>query len=210
MINKEIEEVKLAKEILKKHLEPLKDIPFHWLGEIIWDQKIVEFKNNSFSEELKSAIFFFLSTLKKEGETGKEIRINEKGNKIEKQLRDFLIKENIAIPILNNKGKGKSTGYPDILLKDKEGNYVYLEIKLSQLKNKKQTTRIFYVSKGKTKKVNNDGAHLLLNFYHDQGEIKEITLYDLYNLKLKLKPELNASYKDISDLNDIWNILINK
>ena len=64
----------------------------------------------------------------------------------------------------SEKGKGKATGYPDILVRDCSNRATYLECKIFAHGAPESTMRSFYLSPSESFKVSLDARHLLLAF----------------------------------------------
>lgn len=127
-------------------------------------------------------------------------RINEVGRRIEKEFVEALKTMPLKIKLLS------APGYPNIELRDQYGRVIYLESKAIS-KGWESSLRAFYYTKGH--KIKSDARHLLIAWIVEEESPKywRITganLFDIYNLKLKLKAEFNASYKDLSHSSHLW------
>ena len=99
-------------------------------------------------------------------------------------------------------GKGKSTGYPDILVRDPAARATYLECKIFKHGSPKSTMRSFYLSPSDSFKVSVDARHLLLAFGMRSSPIegsrnswyvpRSFRLVDLHGLLCDVKFEFNA------------------
>ncbi len=99
-------------------------------------------------------------------------------------------------------GKGKSTGYPDILVRDSANRATYLECKIFAHGTAETTMRSFYLSPSESFKVSVDARHLLLAFGMDASPItgsrdstyvpKSYKLIDLHDLPCDVKYEFNS------------------
>lgn len=120
-------------------------------------------------------------------------RINEVGRAIEEEFVQELIKTQLHPELL-----GKA-GYPDMKIIDQYGRVTYLESKAVS-KDWKSSLRAFYYTGGD--KIDSDARHLLIgwNIVEERDKYWRIVgwkLSDLSRLKVKLKAEFNASYKDL-------------
>ena len=121
---------------------------------------------------------------------GKEMRSNECGNYMEGILD--IACNNIISP-KTSKGKLMSSAYPDRELNGE----AYIEVKVFDVDSKNSSFRSFYLST--LDKITKSLPHVLVAFPHKDGVLidTEPEVIDLYNLKLRLKQEFNASNKDI-------------
>jgi hypothetical protein len=97
---------------------------------------------------------------------------------------------------------GKSTGYPDILVKDRKNRSTYVECKIFAHGSAETTMRSFYLSPSESFKVSVDARHLLLAFGMIANQIdgsrdssyipKSYKLIDLHDLLCDVKYEFNS------------------
>ena len=122
-------------------------------------------------------------------------RINENGNFMEKIIQGQ--NPNVISSPLTLLGKGKSSGYPDLLYENKNKNMsAYLEVKVYNLGSENSSFRSFYVST--LDKITKTCPHLVIGFEHKNGILTgEYHVKDLYDLPLKVKIELSASNNDM-------------
>jgi hypothetical protein len=120
----------------------------------------------------------------------KKKRPNECGNYMESILD--IAHANIISP-KTSKGKLMSSAYPDRELKDQ----AYIEVKVFDVNSKDSSFRSFYLST--LDKITKSLPHILVAFSHKDGVLIDTKpeVIDLYDLKLKLKQEFNASNKDL-------------
>jgi hypothetical protein len=127
------EYVKKLEGVIKQMLSPLKNIPFGLVIEALSNHKVIPFNKEDKNDQA------VLETLKQVAKkTADDVnahgilrpRPNEVGNDIEpfveKALNSLGLK---ASTPLTEGGKHKSTGYPDLEFKDKNGRVNYLECK---------------------------------------------------------------------------------
>jgi len=120
-------------------------------------------------------------------------RINEVGRAIEEEFVQELRKTKLYPELL-----GKA-GYPDMKIIDQYGRVTYLESKAVS-KDWTSSLRAFYYTDGS--KIDSDARHLLIgwNIVEERDKYWRIVgwrLSDLSQLKVKLKAEFNASYKEL-------------
>ena len=114
----------------------------------------------------------------------KRRRINEKGNALEKAFPNY------------KQIKLKGYGYPDKAF-NFNNEIVYIELKLFNKNNIKDTNRTFYLSPPLSK-IKSDGYHYLIGFEHENEVLnKKYHIIDLYNLPITLKFEWNTNNKNI-------------
>ncbi len=94
-----------------------------------------------------------------------------------------------------------STGYPDteILF---DGQPIYMELKTSGVVAEKSSYRYFYYTKGS--KIKKSARHLLVTILVEPTgnrvwNVKRFVISDLSKLKVRLKPEFNASRTDLME-----------
>jgi len=99
-------------------------------------------------------------------------------------------------------GKGKSAGYPDILVSDSKKRHTYLECKIFAHGTHDTTMRSFYLSPSESFKVSLDARHLLIAFGMQASPIPgsrdslyiptSYKLIDLHDLPCDVKYEFNS------------------
>lgn len=120
-------------------------------------------------------------------------RPNELGRRIEMELVDKINTSSLSVTRLGEQG------YPDVEIKF-ENITTYMEVKTSA-KRDGTDFRYFYYTQGK--KIKSNARHLLLMIdvikesKDGYWRIENWDLKDLFNLKVKLKSEFNASKKDM-------------
>lgn len=178
--------------------EILKNIALPELVEATSNYKVIPLKtNNKEDKELYDKITRAANNLiticRKTRRRFQGNRINEVGNAIEEEFVQELRKTDLTPNLLIEKG------YPDMGIDDKYGRKTYLESKATS-KNWDDTFRSFYYSAGK--KITKDARHLLIGWKVEEErdkywKIVDWRLVDLYNLRVGLKSEFNASNKDV-------------
>lgn len=188
---------------LTQFLKPIKGIPFDLVIKSLCEKTVISFdtqndKCAAFLQTLSRAIEAVCAEV-----TAKPIerrRPNEVGNDLEPFVISALkhLGVNAAAPKAKS-GKGKSTGYPDIVIKEPSLPTVYLEVKSYAAETHATTQRSFYLSPSDDPKVTDDGHHILAGF-----EIKRegnkywpvaFEIVDLYGLDCDMKAEFNSDNK---------------
>ena len=136
-------------------------------------------------------------------------RVNELGNALEPIVKNQINvtkKFNCSMP-LTALGKKQSSGYPDLIIEDKDKN-IYLEFKTYDKNNKNSLSSSFrsfyYEPKKDTSKINKNGYHLLIAFGHigrDKDNIGYVLddwhLVDLSKVKVFFKGEFQTNNKNM-------------
>jgi len=204
--------IKDLESVIKKMLSPLKDLPFD-----VVIKSISGFSVLSFDKEKRIVELFgksFDNAALEINKTGiKSNRPNEVGNYFEPFIKNALNKVGLIADVpTDNKGRKKSTGYPDIEVKYKNKSF-YLEVKTGNIKNINTAQRSFYFSPSENFKVTKDASHLLISYQVEKEEnglyyAKHWRFYSLKNLKVDLKHEFNQSNKKMyGDTNNLDLIL---
>lgn len=137
----------------------------------------------------------FIKISEKSGSRFRGERINDVGKKLETLIEQEIRKTGLEITKLSR------SGYPDFELKQRD-RVSYLEIKTTGNIRKEETQhRMFYFSTGT--KITSDARHLLLQIQMKEEESKywkvvSWELRDLCSLKVRLKTEFNAGFKDFN------------
>lgn len=132
-------------------------------------------------------------------------RINEVSSHFEEALRlDLDAVEGLRCDIPTNRGGDKQrSGYPDLRIVDQAtGEVFYLDPKLVENDSWDSSFRTFYFEpKKENLKVNDDAVHLLVGIGHDGRSgawgFGPWKLVDLSTITLRLKPEFQASNRDL-------------
>ncbi len=168
------EYVKQLEDVIKKMLSPLKGIPLKIVIKSLSGYQILDFDENNqldkrLLECLKEAL---INSMKSINENGiNKARANEVGNAIEPYVKKELNKLGCNATTPNTtSGKQKSSGYPDILFKDKNNRYNYLECKTFNEKDLNSSLRTFYLSPSDNFKITTDAHHFLASFEMEKRE----------------------------------------
>ena len=186
----------------KKKITPR---PLHEVIHDICGKKVIRFKKtNQQDKDLKNAIERACKNTCKDLKTNPIVanRPNEVGNKIEPYVMKFL---NKIKGYTASRPRDKVNGYPDILLKEPDGRYTYIECKTYNKDKIKQTLRSFYLSPSEKFKVEHDALHLVVAFEMYQAGQKKyqaagFKIIDAYNLPCTLKLEWNSNNKLLYEL----------
>ena len=195
-------------KILANFLEPMKGIPFEIIIRALYGVTVEKFdKDASWSirvmhlivESMRSACYTVQSN------PIEKPRPNEVGNAMEpfviQSLKDKGL--NAASPKTKT-GKGKSTGYPDILL-EIDDKRIFIEVKTYAAANYKTTQRSFYLSPTDDPKLFENGYHLLVGFEIERNRNKykpvAFEIVDLYGLECDMKSEFNSDNRRLYESN---------
>lgn len=211
--------IKQLEKIIQKFLHPVREIPFHIAIKGLYNKEVISIDPQS--KQDKKLIKVLSAAAKLGGKQAKKDGIfrkrpNEVGNDMENYVKDALNKLGLKAQIPKTKnGKKRSTGYPDLYLKDGENKNVYLEIKTYNKENIETTQRSFYFSPPpkSSPKIIYDALHLVLSF-----EIKQTTrknkrcyypdawkLLDIYELPIDIKHEFNSTNERLYKKKNILN-----
>jgi len=187
----------------------LRDLPFRDIIEACSGYQVKEFDENSPDGQFLVPILSrALQTAVEEmnvGGIGFHRRVNEKGNDAEGYLKRALAE---CCPDMSIKrptapsGHTRSAGYPDILC-EVQGISFYLECKIYEEGSEDSKLRSFYLQPARRGefKVDRDAYHLLaaFRFRTDETGTRAVgwRLLSLHDLKVRLKPEFNASNHDM-------------
>lgn len=131
-------------------------------------------------------------------------RPNEVGNDVELYVLRALPKVGLrAERPTSEGGKGKSTGYPDLLIRDATKRITYLECKIFTGESARTTMRSFYLSPSESFKVTADARHILVAFEMSASPVPgsqnsaylptSYKLIDLHGLRCDVKFEFNSN-----------------
>lgn len=125
----------------------------------------------------------------------KSFRNNEVGVFADKIIPTFFEKNKSKIRIIKSFDRLSLNGYPDEVIIDKYGRTTYLEVKTTSRRDVGSPRDFFFSPlKNSKKKIKNDARHLLLCFDTLEQMEKEFIitgwcLIDMFNIKVKMKPE---------------------
>jgi len=210
--------VRKLEEVIKQMIQPLKNVPFNLVIEVLSGHRVIFFDENN--PEHKEV----LQVLEEVGEiagrniknTGiKRARPNEVGNDIEEFVKDAFKEKGISAETPTTRsGRKKSTGYPDIVFYYKNKPY-YLECKTYNRKNINTTQRTFYLSPSEEFKVVHDTLHFMISFeiYKDTDGLfktNHFKILSIEDLSLDVKHEFNSDNRRLYSGKDGTKILIDK
>lgn len=151
-----------------------------------------EFDKNLISN-IREKMMSSLKMIKKSGVRFTGSRINEIG----RQIEPYFVRDLSTSPfVVSRLGK---TGYPDTEIVF-NGETIYMEFKTSSIVSEKSGYRYFYYTKGS--KIKKSARHLLVTTVValDSERVWNVSRFivsDLSKLKVRLKPEFNASRTDL-------------
>ncbi len=196
----------VLEQALAQMLKPVRGIPFSVIVKSLAGRQVIQIDKADAADiellkRLKKTIQFCSSELR--SNPIKRSRPNEVGNDVEAYVMRALPKAGLAAARpTSHAGLGKSTGYPDILVRDGENRATYLECKIFAQASVGTTMRSFYLSPSDSFKVCVDARHLLLAFGMEASPIpgsreslyvpKSYKLIDLHDLLCDVKYEFNS------------------
>lgn len=200
------ERLKFLEAALAQMLKPLKAIPFSVIIKALAERQVVQINkadpaDMDLLKRLEHAIRLCGADLK--AKPIRRPRPNEVGNDVEGYVMRALPQVGLASARpTSSAGRGKSTGYPDILIRDSHNRATYLECKIFAQGTAATTMRSFYLSPSESFKVSIDARHLLLAFgmsalpiagSRDSLYVPEsYKLVDLHDLLCDVKYEFNS------------------
>jgi len=199
------EREKILEDVIKQMLNPIKNLPLDLIVESISNFKVIPF-NSKNDKDLKllrlleQASLYCCEDLY-HNPIDSKVRVNEVGN----QMENYLIKSLLKAGLKAEKPKGKSTGYPDILVLRDENYPVYIECKTFNNETLDSTQRTFYLSPSNNFKVDRDANHIVISFeieLSSRGYIaKAYKIVDVSSLLCDVKYEFNSNNKRLYSKN---------
>lgn len=151
--------------------------------------------DKSFISNISKKLISSLKMIQKTGVRFEGSRINEIG----RQLEPYFVRDLHTPPFTVT--QLASTGYPDteILF---DGRPIYMELKTSGIAAEKSSYRYFYYTTGS--KIKKSARHILVTILveptgNSVWNVKKFLISDLSKLKVRLKPEFNASRTDLME-----------
>lgn len=200
------ERLQVLEQAMAQMLKPVKGIPFSVIVKSLADRQVIQIDKVDTADiellkRLEKTIQFCAEELK--SNPIKRPRPNEVGNDVEAYVMRALPQAGLkAERPKSQAGLGKSTGYPDILVRDEKNRATYLECKIFAQGSAETTMRSFYLSPSDSFKVSVDARHLLLAFGMEARPIsgsrdsvyipKSYKLIDLHDLLCDVKYEFNS------------------
>lgn len=200
------ERLEVLEQALAQMLKPIKGIPFSVIVKALASRQIIPVDKADSADiellkKLERAIRLCADELK--SNPIKRPRPNEVGNDLEEYVMRAIPRSGLkALRPTTSKGLGKSTGYPDILIRDDENRSTYLECKIFGQGSAGTSMRSFYLLPSESFKVTADARHLLLAFGMEPTAIsgsrnprylpKSYKLIDLHDLLCDVKYEFNS------------------
>lgn len=200
------ERLEILEQALAQMLKPVKGIPFSVIVKSLAEQQVIQIdKSDPADVELLRRLERTIQLCATDLQSNpiRRPRPNEVGNDVEAYvMRALPIAGLKAARPTSKAGLGKSTGYPDILVRDGENRATYLECKIFAYGSAETTMRSFYLSPSESFKVSVDARHLLLAFGMEASAIpgsrdsfyipKSYKLIDLHDLLCDVKYEFNS------------------
>lgn len=184
---------------LAQFLRPIRGIFFEIVIRSLYNSEVLKFDLRI--EENRRILTRFTEAMRDACEAVQESPIvrqrpNEVGNDMEPFVIEALREKNLSARAPETKsGRGKSTGYPDIIVETEIGP-IYLEVKTYNKNNANTTQRSFYFSPSSDPKVHSDGYHLAAAFEMKRSgneySPSAFKIVDLYGLECDLKSEFNS------------------
>jgi hypothetical protein len=175
---------------------PFSDVVLQSSGHIVIPIDLTNQSDNQLIKSLVHALNNLLRVSKQTSQSFQGQRINDVGKNIENLIFEEVKKGSLSMTKLG------SSGYPDFVI-DQGGRMTYLEMKTTGNIHKDTTQhRMFYYSSGK--KIKHDARHLLLQVQMEEESSKHWKivswqLRDFSALKVGLKTEFNANFKDFGN-----------
>lgn len=206
MVNQKDKYIKDLEETLSKFMTPLRDVPFTVAIKALSGYDVLAF--NRKSQRHKNLLDLLIKAAARAGRAAYKTGIytnrpNEVGNEIEPFVKNALKVLGLSAETPSTKdGRRKATGYPDIEVADKDGNFAYIECKTYNIGNINTTQRAFYFSPSKSFKVTSDAFHFMLSFQIEKQKRGAYVpthwkLYTLENLRVDVKHEFNQSNRKL-------------
>lgn len=200
------EKTRDLEEALTATRQRLRGVPFALIVKSLSDRQVIRMDKSDHAdikllEKLEKTIQLCADEIKTN--PIRRPRPNEVGNDVEAYVMRALARVGLhAVRPTSLTGLGKSTGYPDILVRDDDNRATYLECKTFKEGAPETTMRSFYLSPSESFKVSMDARHLLLAFGMERRRInnsddslylaKSYKLVDLHDLLCDVKYEFNS------------------
>lgn len=200
------ERVAELEKVLAQFLQPVRNIPFPIVIKAMADSAVIPIDLSIPNDvQLVNALVSAASIVKRlvDATPIQRNRPNEVGNDIEPFVMQAFGQVGLkAERPRSARGRGKQTGYPDILVYQEDQRPSYVECKVFGEDAVFSTMRSFYLSPSDNFKVCLDARHLLLAFGVNREPIPaspdslyrptSFKLIDLHNLKCDVKYEFNS------------------
>lgn len=192
--------------VLAQFLNPIKNIPFPLIIKTISGHDILAVERGNCADDALVQRLVAVAKLTGKNVRDKPIRRN-RPNEVGNDIEAYVIEAAQSHGFVSDRpktasGKSKTTGYPDILLREGDDRFTYLECKIFGEGSGMTTMRSFYLSPSDDFKVTVDARHLLLAFGVSREPINgssdslytatSFKLVDLSGLKCDVKYEFNS------------------
>jgi hypothetical protein len=200
------EYIKELEAVLAGFLKPVKNIPFSLIIKSMCGRTILPMDVDSAEDSALVAQLARVAALAGELVRANPIRRN-RPNEVGNDVESYVVTAATSVGFTAARpktasGRGRSTGYPDILLVGEDGRPTYLECKIFGEGGDLTTMRSFYLSPSDDFKVTLDARHLLMAFGVEREPIDgsqdsfyratSFKLVDLSGLKCDVKYEFNS------------------
>lgn len=192
--------------VLAQFLKPVKALPFSLIVKSMSGHDVLPVEHDQAADQALVQMLVDVAKLTGKLVSEKPIRRsrpNEVGNDIEAYVIEAATKLGLSAERpKTSSGKGKTTGYPDIILREQDGRWTYLECKIFGEGKQFTTMRSFYLSPSENFKVTVDARHLLIAFGVNREPVSSsqdsyyratsFKIVDLFGLKCDVKYEFNS------------------
>ncbi|MGJ8639371.1 MAG: hypothetical protein ACSHYA_08250 [Opitutaceae bacterium] len=205
-------EVEVFVDFLLEDPERFESVAFRDVVEAVSDCKLLPIdQSDAIDREMLKAVEQALDRVFEElAASSHSIHAVGRVNEISRHLENTLLSEldsvdgyQCAIPV-NASGELQRSGYPDLrLLHEASGRIFYLDPKVYKQGSESSSFRTFYFEpKRETNKILDDATHLIVGIAHGgkvdgQWKLNSWQLIDLYNFRVRLKAEFQASNRDL-------------
>lgn len=202
----EQERIENLEAVLAQFLRPIRNLPFPVVVKTLSDTTIIPVDRDDPDDQwliARLAEAAITCAIAVRNTPIVRNRPNEVGNDIEPFVMRAAIANGLrATRPTTRSGAGRTTGYPDLLIYDRQDRPTYLECKIFGEGSAMTTMRSFYLSPSEDFKVSMDGRHLLLAFAIQRIPVTDsimseyrptaFKLVDLHNLLCDVKYEFNS------------------
>jgi len=192
--------------VLAQFLQPIRNIPFPLIIKSVSGHSVLPIDRDNRDDRTLIEQLAEVAAVTGEMLRDTPIRRN-RPNEVGNDVEPFVMRAAAQVGLAADRpkgasGRGKTTGYPDILLTDSAGRPSYVECKIFGEGSSPTTMRSFYLSPSDDFKVTCDARHLLMAFEMRRMPIPAsrdsfytalaFKLVDLSGLKCDVKYEFNS------------------
>ncbi len=198
-------ELEVYRRIIRVILEAFQELPFHIIIKIATDKDVERFNPNDNRDKALINELSVLANITMQQFYNNPIRIkriNEVSNFLEEQIPLIFQNNKSYFSIIQRVEHLGGSGYPDLLVVDNFGRYIYIDVKATQ-RPSRGSPRDFYITplKETRRKVTQNGKHCVLGFIikgsPNDFKIVAWKLVDLYDVRLSMKPEFNCDNTEL-------------